>query len=224
MKITWIGQAGLLLQTENTTVLIDPYLSDSVKAINPANWRRIPVDESLFDIRPDVMLFTHCHLDHYDPETVERFITADTKITVLAPSSVWGEVRKIGGGNNYVLFDRHTRWMQNDISFYAVKAQHSDVHAIGVVICCEGKTYYVAGDTLYSTEIFGDLPEKIDVAFLPVNGVGNNMNMVDAAAFAEKLGADQVVPLHIGLFDELTADAFACPNKVVPEIYKEIKL
>ena len=224
MKITWIGQAGLLLETAKTTVLIDPYLSDSVKAINPNNWRRVPVDEQLFSVKPDVMAFTHCHLDHYDPETVERFLTADTAMTVLAPSSVWGEVRKIGGKNNYVLFDRHTLWTQEDISFYAVKAQHSDVHAIGIIIRCEGKTYYVAGDTLYSTEIFADLPEKIDVAFLPVNGVGNNMNMVDAAAFAKKIGAEKIVPLHIGLFDELSAESFECPNKVIPEIYKEIAL
>ena len=224
MKITWIGQAGLLLETGKTTVLIDPYLSDSVKAINPANWRRVPVDESLFAVKPDVMVFTHCHLDHYDPETVEKYITADSGITVLAPSSVWGEVRKYGGNNNYVLFDRHTLWTQEDISFYAVKAQHSDASAIGVVIRCEGKTHYVAGDTLYSTEIFPDLPENIDVAFLPINGVGNNMNMVDAAAFAARIGAKKVVPLHIGLFDTLSADAFQCPNKVVPTIYKEITL
>lgn len=224
MKITWLGQAGLLFDTGRTTVMIDPYLSNSVEAINPNNWRRVPVDESLFSIKPHVMLFTHNHLDHYDPETVERFIGADTGITVLAPSSVWGEVRKMGGSNNYVLFDRHTLWTQDDISFYAVKAQHSDVHAIGVIIKHDGKTYYVAGDTLYSTEIFGDLPQDIDVAFLPVNGVGNNMNMVDAAAFAKKTGAKQIVPLHIGLFDELTADSFACENKVIPQFYKEINL
>ena len=224
MKITWIGQAGLLLETEKTTVMIDPYLSDSVKAINPKNWRRVPVDESLFSIKPDVMLFTHNHLDHYDPDTVERFITADTSMTVLAPSSVWGEVRKLGGNNNYVLFDRHTLWTQDDISFYAVKAQHSDAFAIGVIIECEGKTYYVTGDTLYSTEIFADLPENIDVVFLPINGMGNNMNMMDAAAFAKKTGAKQVVPMHIGLFDEMTADGFACPNKVVPAFYQEIQL
>lgn len=224
MKITWIGQAGLLLQTEKTTVLIDPYLSDSVKAINPNNWRRVPVDESLFAVKPDVMVFTHCHLDHYDPETVEKFITADTAMTVLAPSSVWGEVRKIGGKNNFVQFDRHTLWTQDDIRFYAVKAQHSDAFAIGLIIECEGKTYYVTGDTLYNTEIFADLPENIDVVFLPINGVGNNMNMVDAAAFAAKTGAKKVVPLHIGLFDELTADGFDCPNKVVPQFYKEIDL
>ena len=54
MKITWIGQAGLLLQTEKTTVIIDPYLSDSVVKVNPNNWRRVPVDESLFGIKPNL--------------------------------------------------------------------------------------------------------------------------------------------------------------------------
>lgn len=224
MKIIWLGQAGLWFDTGKTKVMIDPYLSDSVKAINPANWRRVPVDESLFGLKPDVMVFTHNHLDHYDPETVKHFIGADTGVTILSPSSVWGEVRKFGGNNNYVLFDRHTLWTQDDISFYAVKAQHSDAHAIGVVLKCEGKTYYVSGDTLYSTEIFPDLPETIDVAFIPINGLGNNMNMTDAAAFAKKIGAKTVVPVHVGLFDNLSAEDFPCENKVIPQFYKEISL
>ena len=224
MKITWLGQAGLLLETEKTTVIIDPYLSNSVVAINPNNWRRVPVDTRFFSVKPDVMVFTHNHLDHYDPETAEKFIGADTGITVLAPSTVCPEVRKLGGNNNYVQFDRHTLWTHDDISFYAVKAQHSDPHAIGVIIRNAGKTYYVTGDTLYNTDIFGDLPVDIDVVFLPVNGVGNNMNMVDAAEFAKRTGAKKVVPLHIGLFDELTADEFNCPNKIVPQFYQEILL
>ena len=104
LKVTWLGQAGLLFETEKVKIMIDPYLSDSVKKINPKNYRRVPVMESLFDIKPDIMIFTHNHLDHYDPETVKRFITEETDITVLAPTSVWGEVRKIGGNNNFVLF------------------------------------------------------------------------------------------------------------------------
>jgi len=86
MKITWIGQAGLLIETENKKIIIDPYLSDSVMALDPAKHRRVPVLEQLFDIKPDIMLFTHNHLDHYDPETVEKYITKDTCITVLAPA------------------------------------------------------------------------------------------------------------------------------------------
>ena len=115
MKIIWLGQAGLLFIKNGFKIMIDPYLSDSVEKINPASFRRQAVDESLFEIKPDVMIFTHNHLDHYDPETVCRFISADTNIVVLSPASVWQEVRKIGGGNNYIQFNRHTVWTENGI-------------------------------------------------------------------------------------------------------------
>lgn len=224
MEITWLGQAGLLFETEDLKIMIDPYLSDSVRKINPKNYRRVAVDTRFFNVKPDVMIFTHNHLDHYDPETAQHFITADSSMTVLAPSSVWGEVRKLGGGNNYVLFDRHTQWTEKGVRFEAVLACHSDPTPIGVLIYHQGKTYYVTGDTLYNTGIFPDLPGKIDMVFLPINGVGNNMNMADAARFAEKCGAEKVVPIHFGMFDELDPELFACENKVIPEIYKKIMI
>ena len=31
MRITWLGQGGLLLEHQGRTVMIDPYLSDSVE-------------------------------------------------------------------------------------------------------------------------------------------------------------------------------------------------
>lgn len=224
MKITYLGQAGLLFENHGFKIMIDPYLSDSVEKINPKNYRRVPVDESFFKIKPDVMIFTHNHLDHYDPETVSHFIDENSNITVLAPKSVWDEVRKIGGNNNYVLFNRHTEWTQNGIKFTAVKAEHSDITPIGVIIDDGERKYYVTGDTLYNEEIFGDIPSDIYALFLPVNGVGNNMNMTDAARFAKRINAKRAVPIHIGMFDELTADGFQSENKVIPKIYKEIEL
>ena len=224
MKVTYLGQAGLLFERDNFKIMIDPYLSDSVEKINPKNYRRVPVDESYLKLKPDVMIFTHNHLDHYDPETVVHFIDENSNITVLAPKSVWDEVRKIGGDNNYVLFNRHTEWTQNGIRFTAVKAEHSDITPIGVVIDDGRRKYYVTGDTLYNEEIFGDIPSDIYALFLPVNGVGNNMNMTDAARFAKRINAERTVPIHIGMFDELTADSFYCKNKVIPKIYKEIMI
>ncbi len=224
MKIIWLGQAGLLFIKNGFKIMIDPYLSDSVEKINPASFRRQAVDESLFEIKPDVMIFTHNHLDHYDPETVCRFISADTNIVALSPASVWQEVRKIGGGNNYIQFNIHTVWTENGIKFTAVKAEHSDISAIGVIIDDGDKKYYVTGDTLYNEEIFGDIPNDIYAVFLPVNGVGNNMNMTDAARFAKRINAERTVPMHIGMFDEITADEFDCENKIIANIYEEIKL
>ena len=224
MKIIWLGQAGLLFIKNGFKIMIDPYLSDSVEKINPASFRRQAVDESLFEIKPDVMIFTHNHLDHYDSENVCRFISADTNIVVLSPASVWQEVRKIGGGNNYIQFNRHTVWTENGIKFTAVKAEHSDISAIGVIIDDGDKKYYVTGDTLYNEKIFGDIPNDIYAVFLPVNGVGNNMNMTDAARFAKRINAERTVPMHIGMFDEITADEFDCENKIIANIYEEIKL
>ena len=173
MKITWIGQAGLLFDNGKVKIMLDPYLSNRVAKVNPLNDRRVPIDESLFEITPDVMIFTHDHLDHYDPETASRFLEKQEKtMTVLSPTSVWQKARQ-HGTHNYVEFNRHTEWTEQGFRFSAVKAVHSDPCAIGVLIedLEEGKVYYVTGDTLYSKDIVEDLPKNIDLVFLPVNGV-----------------------------------------------------
>ena len=220
MKVTWIGQAGLLFEKDDCKIMIDPYLSDSVKFINPKNYRRVPVLDSLFDIKPDVIIFTHNHLDHYDPETVQRFVNMETNVTVLAPTSVWERVKKTGGNNNYVLFNRRTQWTQNNIKFTAIKAEHSDVSSIGVLIDDFEMKYYVTGDTLYNSDIFFDLPKEIDFIFIPVNGVGNNMNNEDALRFAKQYNAKKSIPIHFGMFDNIVPYGFS----EIPKIYEEIKL
>ena len=39
MKITFLGQAGLLFETKDKMIVIDPYLSNSVEKINFKNYR-----------------------------------------------------------------------------------------------------------------------------------------------------------------------------------------
>ena len=224
MKITWLGQAGLMLETCGKTIIVDPYLSNSVQKIEPHNYRRVAVDERFLNIKPDIIVLTHNHLDHTDPETLVHYLGKDSGVLVLASENAWQNVRKaFGGRNNYVMFNRLTEWTEGELFFRAVYAEHSDSHAIGFTLTAEGKTYYITGDTLYNERIFADLPSKIDYVFLPVNGVGNNMNFADGARFCERLGAT-AIPLHCGLFDELKLSDFPYENKVVPEFYKEIIL
>ena len=224
MKITWLGQAGLLFDNGKVKIMVDPYLSNSVEKVEPLNYRRVPVKEDFLSVTPDVMIFTHAHLDHYDPETAPIFLERKEKrMTVLSPSSVWQKVRAFKTHNN-VQFNRGTSWTEYGFRFTAVMAVHSDPYAIGVIIedIAENKVYYVTGDTLYNKEIFSDLPENIDLIFLPINGVGNNMNITDAARFARKTGAKHVVPIHFGMFDELDPSTFECDKKIIPTIWEEI--
>ncbi len=223
MKITWLGQAGLMFETNGKIIIIDPYLSDSCKKLNPQSYRRVPVGERFFVIKPDFLICTHNHLDHYDEDTLDHFLNGD-KVVCIVPPSVFPRIRKYGPKHNYVWFPKSTVWTEDGIKFTSVKAVHSDPDAIGVIIEAEGKKYYVTGDTLYNKEIFDDIPEDIDVLFMPVNGVGNNMNFTDACAFADKVNAKKVVPLHLGMLDDRSIDEFSYKTAVIPKIYEEIKL
>ena len=213
MEIKWLGQGGLSIRHNDKLIFIDPYLSDSVAKVNPANKRMIPVDENIFNAPVDALVLTHNHLDHTDPETLEKLLKNNRRIHVLAPDSAWSEVRKIGGNHDYLLFNRHTEYSYGGLLFRAVKAAHSDTHPIGVIISDGSKNIYITGDTLYNTEIFDDIKVPIDEMYVVINGAGNNMNIYDAYRFTKKINPGCVIPVHWGLF---------APNDVNPEEFKKL--
>lgn len=225
VKITFLGQAGLLFEINDKKILIDPYLSDNVKKYEPENYRRQKIDESFLKIIPDIIVITHAHLDHYDKQTLKFYLTDDGNVTVLSPTSVWEDVKKTGGRNNYVLFDAGASVCEYGVKFIAVKAVHSDPYAIGVIIEAENENYYITGDTLFRESVFNSLPNiSIKAVFLPINGVKNNMNVSEAVEFSKRIGAEYTVPVHFGMFDCMTGKELKTDNAVVPQIYKEIVL
>ena len=120
MKITFLGQAGFLIEKGCKKILIDPYLSDNVKNFEPNNYRRVPVDDSFIQIKLDVIVISHNHLDHFDKETLKYYFNEDAKITTLSPTSVWNEIRKSLGDNIHILFNPGTSISLYGLIFYAV--------------------------------------------------------------------------------------------------------
>lgn len=226
MIITNIGQAGLCIETGNKIIMVDPYFSDSVGKLNSEKHRRVPVDERFYDLDPDVLIFTHDHLDHYDPETAEHFLSMEYPKTVFAPRTAWEKARKVNEKHNYVLVSPGVRWAEDTVDFRFVSACHSDPYAVGVMIYAEGKCLYITGDTLFNDRILEEIgdDEEIDYIFLPINGVGNNMNESDAAFFAEALDAHHIIPMHVGMLDDKTTDGFEAENKLVLPIYQGLEV
>lgn len=224
MEITWIGQAGLLINANGLKIMVDPYLSDSVVKVNPKNYRRVPVNEALFDEDIDMIVITHNHLDHLDPETLPKMLKTSKQLTVLCPYNAFTEALKNGGGHNYVMFNRGTVWTERGVIFTAVKAEHSDLTAIGFIIDDGEDKVYITGDTLYNKDIFKDIPNDLDAVFLPINGVGNNMNISDAKRFAKMTGAKKAVPVHFGMFDEIDPAEFDADNTVIPKLYEKVNI
>jgi L-ascorbate metabolism protein UlaG (beta-lactamase superfamily) len=224
MNVTWLGQGGLYIESDDLRILIDPYLSDSVGQKDPDKKRRLPVLDWMLELKPDVLIFTHDHMDHYDEWTASHFLKQKKQMTVLGPGGCWQKARAHGGGHNYVLFDCGTEWTEGEVRFTAVPAVHSDPFAIGLLVETAGLRIYITGDTLYSARILECLPTGLDAIFLPINGAGNNMNMTDAARFALNSGAKQVVPIHWGMFDDIDPEEFPSEHKVILKYGEKMEL
>ena len=229
MKVTWLTHSGLVFENERLTVLVDPYLSDSLGEKCDCMKRRVPVQESFLELRPDVVLITHSHPDHLDVATLDRFLkNTDKEITVLANGSAYDKLAALGYRHNLVLLSPHSVWSEGGVTFYAVKAEHSERDAVGFILDDGEKTYYVSGDTLYNFDVIDDcldlVEDGVDYAFLPINGKHNNMNAKDAADFAYEIGAKMAVPVHYGLFDEVDPEDFDFDDKLVLTPYETVEI
>ncbi len=207
MKGMWLGQAGFLLEVEDgTTVMIDPYLSNSLEERYGSVYHRAVPLCTEYIRSPDILVLTHCHEDHMDLATLDRLF-GEKRMTVLAPFSVFSILReRYPGKAEYILFTPGTEVTLGSIRFRAVFAAHSDPDSIGVVLYANGKTVYHTGDTLYHQRVLDEAAKHPDLLILPINGKGNNMNPVDAARMTKVLAPVSVLPMHWELFPELGCD------------------
>ena len=230
MKVTWLTHSGLLFENERLTVLVDPYLSDSLSKTDSKKQRKIPVNESFFKVSPDVILITHSHAAHLDVETLERFLSrTDKEILILAGGSEYSLIKPILNGHNLVLLSPHSVYSTLGVTFYSVKAEHGmQKEAVGFILDDGEKTYYISSDTLYNFDVIDDcldlVEDGVDYAFLPINGKGNNMNAKDAADFAYEIGAKAAIPVHYGLFDDTDPCDFDFDDRIILTPYEAYEL
>ena len=229
MKILWIGQGGLLFVVGNKKIMIDPYLTNSLCKINHTLNRKAKINKKLFEVKPDVLILTNSHPDHTDMETVIKLAKkGKSNLTILSAGSVFPLLtgNKHTMGCNNVMFEYGCEWSVEGAIIEATYAKSDDSTAFCVIITDteSGKKYFVAEDTLYSKYVLEDIPKDIYAAFIPINGEYGSMNILDAKRFALKINPCHTVPIHFGMFDDVSPEYFDVPNLVIPEIYHLIEL
>ncbi len=108
MQITFVGHAGLFIETRYGSILCDPWFNPAYFA----SWFPFPSNEHL-DLakisNPTYLFVSHMHYDHFDPQFLREHVSKDT--TVLLPDYpldlLERELRKVGFTNflqtkNYV--------------------------------------------------------------------------------------------------------------------------
>jgi L-ascorbate metabolism protein UlaG (beta-lactamase superfamily) len=193
--------------------------------VDPVSW---PTDEAVVKsgmVKPDLILITHSHGDHFQPTMLREYLSLNPKAVLAGPPDVAREAREkgmkateINPGQSYTMAG---------VKFSAVPAcfLEGDSHPkanqwVGYVLQLNGVNYYVTGDTQ-------PLPEmaklKVDVLFPLLYGCGGNLDQ--AVKMAELTKAHLVVPVHTGGQEEVIKKFMVrLPEGVQGAYYNDTKL
>jgi len=163
LEIHAIHHASLMLTWNRKHVLVDPAPAKEADGIGPYN--ALP--------KPDLIVITHVHGDHFNIPILEAVAGPDTSI--VSPQNVYDAMPADLKTKTKVMKNGDTNVM-DAIPIEAVPAYnttpdrmrfHSQGFGNGYVLTFGGKRVYIAGDTEETPEL-AHLP-NIDAAFLPMN-------------------------------------------------------
>ena len=196
----WLGQAGYLFKTQGgLTVMIDPYFSDEGERIEGLK-RLFATPITAEEFQPDLLLVSHGHLDHFDEPTISAFAAA-RRTTLFAPPSCTSRAAELGWQTAKLHpLQPGKSATKGGVRVTATFARHTLPDAVGLFIAVDGIRLWHSGDTEYDEHLRRITSERLDAAFICINGGGGNMNAHEAALLAWRLEPRLVVPMHYGLW------------------------
>lgn len=218
IAVWFIGQCGIILKYRNSVLLMDPVLTPITGADGESRKHYEAPFQPSDDFPADIVLCTHNHLDHFNPDTISAIAASHSDTRFIIPAGILKETSAI-------CEPFHTRVMgirqeerillTDGISVSAVAAAHDhyvadedgNEKALGYVLHLGNINLFHAGDTLATNRLVREVNANghIHIAFLPINGrdwirEGNdiigNMTPQEAALFADQIHCDTVIPTH----------------------------
>lgn len=238
LTLYWLGQAGFVIEAGGRRLLIDPYLSDSLarkyrgQRYGHVRMMASPIAPEDFE-QVDLVLCTHRHTDHMDPDTLQPLAARFPGLRFVVPVASLAEaVRRCGVGlERLIAVDAGDEVAPlPGLAIRPLPAAHEGLlqdergrhEWLGYVLDFGGARLYHSGDCIP----YEGLAEALrtlspNLALLPVNGrdaersgngVPGNFTLDEAAGLCRAAGIPWMVAHHYGLF------AF---NTVSPEVIDE---
>jgi L-ascorbate metabolism protein UlaG (beta-lactamase superfamily) len=233
-ELWWLGQAGFLVQAGGRALLIDPYLSDFLARkyagkLHP-HIRMMPSPLPPAQARGiDMVLCTHRHSDHMDPETLPAVASLNPACIFVVPRAVRWRALEIGLPAEQVLgmADGEQLEAAGGIAVDAVHSAHEERvrnpagedEFLGYIVRAGGVSLYHSGDCVPHEGLVDRLAGRgVDLALLPINGrdqdrrstgIPGNFTLEEAIRLCEQAGIPSLLCHHYGMFDFNTIDPAA---------------
>lgn len=221
VTLKWLGHAAVQLDYENTTVIIDPFLTGNPK---------FPGDEHK-PTRIDLMLITHGHNDHFG-DAISLAKEFKPAIPVIHEMSIYLMNQ---GVENVVGMNFGGTWKHDSgIEVTLVPSSHSGgytdadgvTHYLGdpggyVIRFPDGNSFYHCGDTGVTREM--KVTKKLFKPRVGLLAIGGHYTMdpKGAAYAADMMDLEAVVPIHYGTWNPPLAGT---PDELRNEMKEKIEV
>lgn len=207
-KLIWLGHASFIVDLGGKRLLLDPCLTNP-----PTIKRRTKLPFGINEIRPDLLLVSHGHYDHFDTPTVRAL---SGSYTALMPIGLSKYAKKLDLKCVEMEWDQSFRVGDVEIIFLPSYHWHSRYgfdknRALwgSFLIRHAGKQIYFCGDSGYNTHFAAIREEygEMDICIMPLGAYKpdfimkhSHMNPDESIRAFRDLGGKVFVPMHYGTF------------------------
>ncbi len=196
VRVRWADHATVQLQN-SIKIYIDPF-KDAM--------------EGEYE-KADLVIATHPHFDHFDPEAINRLVKEDSTVFAKEGCNI-GKIRC-----EALFMNPGDQKEMHGVTITGVEAYndhrfrnpgepfHPPGVGMGVIVDIDGARFYHAGDTDHIDEMEALSEEEIDVALLPIGGT-YTMDVEEAIEAAKDIQPSIVIPIHYNMIERTEADPY----------------
>ena len=216
LHAAWIGHSTVVLRIDGFTIVTDPVFSNRAglnlgpftlgikRLVAPAGkLREIP--------RPDLILLSHAHMDHFDVPRLHALEDQQTTVITAANTTdllraaryravkelSWGDVAQVGPVTVRAF----------EVNHWGARMQHDTQRGYNGYVLEAGRFRVLFGGDTAFTDTFRPLRAlgKIDLALMPIGAydpwIRAHCNPEQALRMANAAGAELILPVHHQTFE-----------------------